>query len=78
MAIRMTHDDLGRFGEARLEKVGAALLAAMRQSPTMCLHALAKDRNQTIQFGGFLDNDAVSAEEMLTRAGQLTGARVAR
>jgi len=73
----MTHDDLGRFGDARLEKVGAALLAAMRQSPTMCLHALAKDRNQTIQFGRFLDNDAVSAEEMLTRAGQLTGARVA-
>lgn len=73
----MTHDDLGRFGDARLERVGAALLAAMRQSPTMCLHALAKDRNQAIQFGRFLDNDAVSAAEMLTRAGQLTGARVA-
>ncbi|MEO8713767.1 MAG: transposase, partial [Acetobacteraceae bacterium] len=43
----------------------------------MCLHALAKDRNQTIQFGRFLDNEAVSAGEMLTRAGQLTGARVA-
>lgn len=77
IAIRLAHDDLGRFGDARLEKVGAALLAAMQQNPTMCLHALAKDRNQTVQFGRFLDNDAVSAEEMLTRAGQLSGGRVA-
>ena len=43
----------------------------------MCVHALAQDRNQALQFGRFLDNDAVSAEEMLVHAGQLTGQRAA-
>ena len=73
----MSGDDLGGFGDARLRKVGAALLAAMQQTPTMCLHRLAKDRNQAVQFGRFLANDAVSADEMLVQAGRLTGQRAA-
>ena len=73
----MNGADLGGFGDERRRKVGAALLAVMQQSPTMCLHSLAKDRNQALQFGRFLDNDAVSAHEMLVQAGRLTGQRVA-
>lgn len=70
-------DDLGGFGDLRRRKVGAALLAAMQQRPSMCLHALAQSRQQTKQFGQFLDNPAVSADEMLVYAGQRTGERAA-
>jgi len=77
-AIRTMHqDDLGGFGDARRRSVGAKLLAAMQQRRTMCLSALAEDRKQTRQFGEFLDNPAVSADEMLVYAGRRTGERVA-
>jgi hypothetical protein len=73
----MVQDDLGGFGDARLRRVGARLLSAMRQQPTMCLHALAQDRNEGLAFGRFLDHDAVSQAEMLVTAGRLTGQRAA-
>jgi Transposase DDE domain len=69
--------DLGRFGDKRLACVGGALLDAMQCQRTMCVHRLAKDRNQAIQFGRFLANPAVTAQEMLTTAGRQTGQRVA-
>lgn len=71
----MSEGELGGFGDARLRRLGASLLAALQQTPTMCVHALAKDRNQALQFGRFLDNGAVSADEMLVHAGRLTAAR---
>lgn len=73
----MSDVELGGFGDARLRRTGARLLSAMQQSPTMCLHALAETRNEAVQFGRFLDNAAVSAEEMLVHAGRQTGSRVA-
>jgi len=71
------HDELGGFGDLRLRQTGASLLAAMQQRPSMCLHALAESRKEARQFGEFLNNPAVSADEMLVHAGQLTGARAA-
>ena len=50
-----------------------ALLDAMQRQRTLCVHRLAKDRNQAIQFGRFLANPAVTAQEMLTTAGRQTG-----
>jgi hypothetical protein len=73
----MSEGELGGFGDARLRRVGVTLLTLMERAPSMCLHALAADRNQALQFGRFLDNPAVSADEMLVRAGQLTAARAA-
>ena len=73
----MVQDDLGGFGDARLRRVGARLLSAMREQPTLCLHALAEDRNEGLAFGRFLDHDAVSQAEMLVTAGRLTGQRAA-
>jgi hypothetical protein len=70
--IRMQGDTLGRFNDARLERVGAALLAAMEWHRTLCVHRLAKDRNQAIQFGRFLDTPAVSTDEMLVHAARQT------
>ena len=39
------------------------------------MQALARDRNQAAQFGCFLGNRVVSADEMLCHAGQVTAAR---
>jgi hypothetical protein len=69
--------ELGRFGDARLACVGGALLAAMQRQRTLCVHRLAKDRNQAIQFGRFLANPKVTTREMLATAGRQTGARAA-
>lgn len=73
----MSEGELGGFGDARLRRLGASLLAALQQTPTMCVQALATDRNQALRFGRFLDNAAVSADEMLVHAGQLTAQRAA-
>jgi Transposase DDE domain len=73
----MVEDDLGGFGDARLRRVGERLLTAMRQQPTMCVHALAADRNEAMAFGRFLDHDGVSHGEMLVSAGRVTGQRAA-
>ncbi len=73
----MAQDDLGGFGDKRLRGVGGRLLAAMRERPSMCLHALAEDRNEAVAFGRFLEHDAVSHAEMLVTTGQRTGQRAA-
>jgi DDE family transposase len=73
----MIKSELGRFGDKRLACVGGALLAAMQRKRTFCLHRLAKDRNQTIQFGRFLTNPAVTAREMLATTARLTNRRAA-
>jgi len=73
----MVQDDLGDFGDERLRRTGARLLAAMSERPTMCVHALAEDRNEALAFGRFLDHSAVSHGEMLTTAARFTGERAA-
>ena len=69
--------ELGRFGDKRLARVGGTLLAAMQRKRTFCVHRLAKDRNQAIQFGRFLANPAVTSNEMLASTGRLTNQRAA-
>ena len=73
----MVQDDLGDFGDARLRRAGARLLEAMSEQPTICVHALAKDRNEALAFGRFLDHHAVSHSEMLTTAARFTSNRAA-
>ena len=73
----MAQEDLGGFGDVRLRRVGARLLEAMTEQPTTCIHALAKDRNEALAFGRFLDHSSVSYDEMLTRTAQFTGQRAA-
>lgn len=71
----MIEAQLGRFGDKRLACVGGALLTAMQRKRTLCLHRLAKDRNQAIQFGRFLANRAVTTHEMLVATAHLTSQR---
>jgi len=73
----MIEAGLGRFGDKRLTCVGGALLAAVQRKRTLCVHRLAKDRNQAIQFGRFLANRAVTSHEMLVTAGRQTNRRAA-
>jgi hypothetical protein len=68
---------LGCFGDERLAARGAALLAAVESKRTLCLHRLGDDRNQTLSFGAFLANPAVSAHEMMVTAGQRTDRQAA-
>ena len=49
----------------------------MQRKRTFCVHRLAKDRNQAIQFGRFLANPAVTAHEMLAATARSTNRRAA-
>jgi hypothetical protein len=73
----MEQPQLGRFGDRRLAATGNDLLAAMQQERTMCLAVLAEDRAETRRFTDFLDNEAVSRDELLTNAGRRTAGRAA-
>jgi hypothetical protein len=73
----MFETELGRFGDKRLACVGGALLASVQSKRTLCVHRLARDRNQAIQFGRFLANPAVTTHEMLVTIGRLTDQRAA-
>jgi Transposase DDE domain len=73
----MTDVTLGRFGDRRLESVGGALLTSMQRKRTLCVHRLARDRNQTRQFGRFLANPAVTTHEMLVTTARRTSQRAA-
>jgi hypothetical protein len=73
----MRGETLGRFGDARRQRVGDALLDAVQQHRTICLHRMAKDRDEYLRFDRFLANPAVSTHEMLVAAGRQTAARAA-
>jgi hypothetical protein len=46
--LRMINARRGGFGDKRFTDVGGAFLAAMQSQRTMCVHRLAKNRNQTV------------------------------
>jgi hypothetical protein len=73
----MVQDDLGGFGDRRLRALGARLLGAMKDRPSMCIPVLAEDRGEAIAFGRFLEHSGVSYAEMLVTAGRATAKRVA-
>jgi hypothetical protein len=64
----MVEAELGRFGDKRLACVGEALLASMRRKRTLCVHRLAEDRDQALQFGRFLANPAATGRQTDQRA----------
>ncbi len=77
LGFRMLEGELGGFGDQRLASVGGSFLSAMQRKRTLCVHRLAKDRNQAVQFGRFLANRAVSVSEMLVTTARLTNQRAA-
>jgi hypothetical protein len=68
---------LGRFGDRRLEKVGASFHEALVSRPCSCIRRLAGTRAREMQFTRFLHNHSVTAAEMACHAGERTAARAA-
>jgi hypothetical protein len=69
---------LGRFGDRRLEKSGAALHQALVKQPGPCVRRLARgSRACQMQFFRFLHNDSVTVREMAECAAAGVAARVA-
>jgi len=67
---------LGGFGDARLSKGGAELLAALVARPGSCIRQLAqRNRASEVKFTRFLRNGAVMVDEMVAHAGERTAAR---
>jgi hypothetical protein len=61
--------DLGSFGDERLQKGGADFLGALLAKPSCCLRQLASGRrDREVKFGRFLHNDRVTAEEIVETA----------
>jgi hypothetical protein len=69
---------LGRFGDRRLEKGGADLLARLLTTgPSGArVRALGDDRAGEVRFGRFLHNPSVTPEEMIATAAVPTAGRV--
>ena len=67
----------GCFGDERLAKRAASLAEKMTAGETSIVRRLASGRAETVAFGRFLDNEAVTAAEIFAAAGMATGDRAA-
>jgi hypothetical protein len=65
----------GSFGDERLAKRARSLAEKMTAGETSVVRRLASGRAETVAFGRFLDNDAVTTEEIFAAAGMATGDR---
>lgn len=53
---------IGKFGDARLAKVGALFFKRIFEKMSICIKSLAGDRATEVAFGRFLDNESVEPE----------------
>ena len=67
----------GCFGDERLARRARSLAEKMTAGETSVVRRLASGRAETVAFGRFLDNDAVTSEEIFASAGMATGDRAA-
>ena len=77
MAVSFEDIFEGCFGDERLAKRACSLAEKMTAGETSVVRRLAAGRAETVAFGRFLDNDAVTTEEIFTSAGMATGDRAA-
>jgi hypothetical protein len=69
--------DLGRFGDRRRERAGAALHQALAENPGSCIRQLGGTRAREMRFHRFLRNKRVGVEEMALTVGTRTAERAA-
>ena len=67
----------GSFGDERLARRARSLAEKMTAGETSVVRRLASGRAETVAFGRFLDNDAVTTAEIFASAGMATGDRAA-
>jgi len=67
----------GCFGDERLARRARSLAERITAGETSVVRQLASGRAETVAFGRFLDNEAVTTAEIFTAAGAVTGQRAA-
>lgn len=67
----------GCFGDERLARRAQSLAGKITAGETSVVRQLASGRAETVAFGRFLDNEAVTTSEIFTAAGAETGQRAA-
>ena len=67
----------GCFGDTRLARRARSLAEKITAGETSVVRQLASGRAETVAFGRFLDNDAVTTSEIFAAAGVVTGQRAA-
>ena len=67
----------GCFGDERLARRAQTLAEKMTAGETSVVRRLASGRAETVAFGRFLDNAAVTTQEIFASAGMATGDRAA-
>ena len=67
----------GRFGDQRLARRGQSMAERISAGETSVVRRLASGRAETVAFGRFLDNEAVTTAEIFAAAGAATGQRAA-
>lgn len=67
----------GCFGDERLAKRARSLVGKITAGETSVVRKLASGRAETVAFGRFLDNEAVTTAEIFAAAGADTGKRAA-
>ena len=72
MAISFEDAFEGRFGDERLAKRARSLAGKMTAAETSVVRRLASGRAETVAFGRFLDNEAVTTTEIFAAAGART------
>ena len=68
---------VGSFGDERLAKRARSLAAKITAAETSVVRRLASGRAETVAFGRFLDNEAVTTAEIFSAAGAATAKRAA-
>ena len=68
---------VGSFGDERLAKRARSLAAKMAAAESSVVRRLASGRAETVAFGRFLDNEAVTTAEIFSAAGAATAKRAA-
>ena len=63
---------VGSFGDERLAKRARSLAAKMAAAETSVVRRLASGRAETVAFGRFLDNEAVTTAGIFAAAGAAT------
>ena len=68
---------LGQFGDARLDKAGAAIIEAMVLRQTVCLRQLGGDRGGELQAGRFFANPKVTTAQIIASWSEQSAVAVA-
>lgn len=69
--------EIGYFGDARLARNGALIVRRVSERQTVCLRKLADDRAEQVKLRRFLENEAVTVEEMISHRAQFVAAAAA-